>query len=130
MSNCSKRFDGASNSSGDEGGELHVTKAEIVDRVVEEVGWGRRDVGETVDLVFEMIKSRLENGETVKLSGFGNFFVLEKKPRRGRNPQTGESLTLRGRRVLSFKASPVLKAEINGEESAGHEVEPGPNSDD
>ncbi len=93
-----------------------MTKAEIVDRVLEAVDWGRRDVSETVDLVFETIKESLEAGENVKLSGFGNFILLDKRPRRGRNPQTGEALVVRERRVLSFKASPVLKAEINGVE--------------
>ncbi len=95
-----------------------MTKAEIVEQVSEVVDWGRRDVSETVDLVFETIKECLEAGENVKLSGFGNFVLLDKRPRRGRNPQTGEALVVRERRVLSFKASPVLKAEINGLEPA------------
>jgi integration host factor subunit alpha len=66
-----------------------------------------------VDLVFEKIKSTLEGGEAVKLSGFGNFIVHDKRARRGRNPQTGESITISSRKVLSFRPSQLLKAKVN-----------------
>jgi len=90
-----------------------VTKADIVERIHEKVGFSKKEAAEVVDSVFEMIKGHLENGQKVKISGFGNFVVHEKRPRKGRNPQTGESITIRARRVLGFKASPMLKKSMN-----------------
>lgn len=90
-----------------------MTKADIVERIYERAKSSKKDASDVVDLVFELIKSRLEAGEKVKLSGFGNFVVNEKRPRKGRNPQTGEEIIISGRRVLSFKASQVLKSAIN-----------------
>jgi integration host factor subunit alpha len=90
-----------------------MTKADIVERVYEKVGFSKKEASEVVDSIFELIKGHLEQGEKVKLSGFGNFVVHEKQPRRGRNPQTGETITIRGRRVLGFKASPMLKKSMN-----------------
>lgn len=90
-----------------------MTKAEIVERIYEKARASKKDAGEVVDAVFELIKARLERGEKVKLSGFGNFVVHEKRPRKGRNPQTGAEIIISGRRVLSFKASQVLKSTIN-----------------
>jgi integration host factor subunit alpha len=92
-----------------------VTKAHIVERIYERVGFSKKDANEVVDAVFELIKSNLEHGEKVKISGFGSFVLHEKQPRRGRNPQTGDTITIRGRRVLGFKASPILKKSINRE---------------
>ena len=66
-----------------------MTKAEIVEQIQQQSRAPRKDVAECVDLVFEKIKSTLESGEDVKLSGFGNFIVHDKRARRGRNPQTG-----------------------------------------
>jgi integration host factor subunit alpha len=63
-----------------------------------------------------LIKSTLENGEKIKIAGFGNFVVKEKATRRGRNPQTGEEIEISSRRILTFKPSQVLKSSINGEE--------------
>jgi len=91
-----------------------MTKADIVERIYEKARASKKDASEVVDVVFELIKARLERGEKVKLSGFGNFIVHEKRPRKGRNPQTGEEIVISGRRVLSFKASQVLKNTING----------------
>ena len=90
-----------------------MTKAEIVERIYERAKASKKDATEVVDLVFEVIKTRLETGEKVKLSGFGNFVVHEKRPRKGRNPQTGEEIVIAGRRVLTFKASQVLKKTMN-----------------
>ena len=70
---------------------------------------------EIVETVFNTIKETLENGEKIKISGFGNFVVREKKARIGRNPQTGEEITISARRVLTFKPSQVLKNALNGE---------------
>jgi len=92
-----------------------LTKADIVERIHDRVGFSKKEAGEVVDSVFELIKSQLEHGRKVKVSGFGNFVVHEKRPRKGRNPQTGETIVIRGRRVLGFKASPMLKKSMNSE---------------
>ena len=90
-----------------------MTKADIVERIYEQVGFSKKEATDVVESIFEIIKGRLENGEKVKISGFGNFVINEKHPRKGRNPQTGEEIIISGRRVLSFKPSPVLKKAIN-----------------
>jgi integration host factor subunit alpha len=90
-----------------------VTKADIVERIYEKVGFSKKEASEVVDSIFEVIKQHLERGEKVKVSGFGNFVVHEKAERKGRNPQTGETIMIRGRRVLGFKASPMLKKSMN-----------------
>jgi integration host factor subunit alpha len=92
-----------------------LTKADLVDRVYQRVECSKSEATEFVEAVFEMMKRRLERGEKVKISGFGNFVVSEKRPRRGRNPQSGEEIVISGRRVMTFKASQVLKATMNGE---------------
>ena len=94
---------------------MAITKVDIVERIYERVGFSKKEASEVVDSVFELIKSNLERGQKVKVSGFGNFVVHEKQPRKGRNPQTGETITIRGRRVLGFKASPMLKKSMNRE---------------
>jgi integration host factor subunit alpha len=97
-----------------------MTKGDIVDRIYEKVGFSKKEASEVVDTIFEVIKAQLEHGAKVKISGFGNFVVNQKRPRKGRNPQTGEEIIITGRKVLSFKASPVLKKMMNvGEETAG-----------
>src|SRR5215475_7097226 len=93
---------------------MTMTKAEIVERIYEKVGFSKKEATELVESIFEVVKGRLEQGEKVKISGFGNFVVNEKRPRKGRNPQTGEEIVISGRRVLTFKASQVLKKVMNG----------------
>ncbi len=90
-----------------------MTKADIVETIYEKVGLSKRESVQMVDMIFAIIKDKLENGESVKLSGFGSFTVRDKKSRRGRNPQTGEEITISARRVLSFKPSNVLRMRIN-----------------
>jgi integration host factor subunit alpha len=90
-----------------------MTKADIVETIYEKVGLSKRESARIVDLIFDIIKGKLENGENIKLSGFGSFAVRDKKARRGRNPQTGEEITISARRVLSFKPSDVLRKRIN-----------------
>jgi len=90
-----------------------ITKADIVECIYEKVGFSKKEATEIVEALFEIIKRQLEHGEKIKLSGFGNFVIHEKRPRKGRNPQTGEEITISGRRVLSFKASQVLKKAMN-----------------
>ncbi len=94
---------------------MALTKADIVERIHDKVGFSKKEAGEVVDSIFELIKHHLESGQKVKVSGFGNFVVHEKRPRKGRNPQTGEAIIIRGRRVLGFKASPTLKKSMNPE---------------
>jgi len=97
---------------------MAMTKAEIVERIYEKVekdGFSKKEAAEVVESIFEIIKRHLEQGEKVKISGFGNFVVNEKRPRKGRNPQTGDEIVISGRRVLTFKASQVLKKTMNGE---------------
>ena len=93
---------------------MTMTKADLVERIYEKVGFSKKEATEVVESIFEVVKNRLEQGEKVKISGFGNFVVNEKRPRKGRNPQTGEEIVISGRRVLTFKASQVLKKVMNG----------------
>lgn len=90
-----------------------MTKADIVERIYEKVGFSKKEATDVVESVFGIMKTHLEGGEKVKISGFGNFVINEKRPRKGRNPQTGETIVISGRRVLSFKSSPVLKKSLN-----------------
>jgi len=90
-----------------------MTKADIVEKIYEKVGFSKKESAELVELVFDIVKSTLEQGDKIKIAGFGNFVVKEKADRRGRNPQTGEEITISARRILTFKPSQVLKASIN-----------------
>jgi integration host factor subunit alpha len=90
-----------------------LTKAEFVEAVYSQVGLSRRDSADVVEMLFESIKETLARGEPVKISGFGNFVVREKKARVGRNPQTGRDIEISARRVLTFKPSQVLKDVLN-----------------
>lgn len=92
---------------------MTMTKSDIVERIYDRVGFSKKEASEVVESIFELIKGRLEQGEKVKISGFGNFVVHQKRPRKGRNPQTGQEIIITGRKVLSFKASPVLKKSMN-----------------
>jgi integration host factor subunit alpha len=90
-----------------------MTKLEIVTNLYEKLGFSRRECANIVDTFFDTIKKTLAEGENVKISGFGNFIVKQKKARRGRNPQTGEEIEISERKVLNFRLSQVLKDEIN-----------------
>jgi integration host factor subunit alpha len=91
-----------------------MTKAEIVQALYSKVGgFSRKESAELVDLVFEMMKETLGNGEKIKVSGFGNFVLRDKRQRPGRNPQTGQPIKISERRVLTFKASQILKQALN-----------------
>ncbi len=90
-----------------------MTKADIVEKVYEKIGLTKKECQELVDKVFDIMKEALEKGEKVKISSFGTFTVKQKKERKGRNPQTGETITLAPRKVLSFKPSKILRDEIN-----------------
>ncbi len=90
-----------------------MTKADMVEKIYEKVGFSKKESAELVEAVFDIIKSTLEKGEKIKIAGFGNFVVKEKADRRGRNPQTGEEITITARKILTFKPSQVLKTTIN-----------------
>ena len=90
-----------------------LTKAHIVDAVIEANGFTRRKSVETVETLLELIKSTLESGEDVMISGFGRFCVKQKAERRGRNPTTGKDMMLAPRKVVTFKWSGMLKNKLN-----------------
>jgi integration host factor subunit alpha len=92
-----------------------MTKADIIEAVYEKVGgFSKKEAAEIVETVFDTIKDTLAAGDKIKISGFGNFVVRDKNSRVGRNPQTGEEITISARRVLTFKPSQVLKNALNG----------------
>lgn len=100
-----------------------MTKADIVQAVHNQLGgFSKKEAADLVDLVFETMKETLGRGEKIKISGFGNFVLRDKRQRQGRNPQTGDPIVITERRVLSFKASQLLKQALN----EGVESVPGP----
>lgn len=90
-----------------------MTKADIVEKIQAGTGRPKKESAEMMEAVFFIMKTTLESGETLKISGFGSFLVKQKADRRGRNPQTGEAITIEARRVLTFKPSTVLRQAIN-----------------
>lgn len=91
-----------------------MTKADIAERIQARIGLSKKESSEMMEALFSIMKSTLESGETLKISGFGNFVVKQKNDRRGRNPQTGETITIEARRILTFKPSTLLRQAING----------------
>jgi integration host factor subunit alpha len=97
-----------------------MTKADIVQAVYTRLGgFSKKESADLVDLVFETMKETLGRGEKIKISGFGNFVLRDKRQRQGRNPQTGDPITITERRVLNFKASQLLKQALNDEHTDG-----------
>lgn len=92
---------------------MTLTKVDIVEKTAESCGFSKLEAADLVEAVFEVIKGALEHGENVKISGFGNFVLRDKRSRVGRNPQTGNAMEISARRVMSFKVSQVLKEAIN-----------------
>ncbi len=90
-----------------------MTKAELAAQIQEKVGVQKGEAVDLVETVLEVMKETLEQGEELMISRFGRFEVKIKRPRRGRNPHTGEALMLDGRRVVTFKLSPVLRDLLN-----------------
>jgi integration host factor subunit alpha len=95
---------------------MPCTKDHIVNSIYNQLDLPKNRSTEIVESLLEIIKRTLASGEDVLISGFGKFCVREKEKRRGRNPQTGEDMTLRSRRVVTFKCSGVLRDKINGKE--------------
>jgi len=90
-----------------------MTKADIVESLYQKIGFSKKEAAELVELVFDTLKKGLSKGDRIKISGFGNFVVREKRSRIGRNPQTGETIEISKRSVLTFRPSQVLRAEVN-----------------
>ena len=93
-----------------------LTKAELAEMLFERVGLNKREAKDMVETFFDEIRGALENGHSVKLSGFGNFQLRDKPQRPGRNPKTGEEIPISARRVVTFHASQKLKSQIDGSE--------------
>ncbi|MEX0430705.1 integration host factor subunit alpha [Spiribacter insolitus] len=98
---------------------MALTKADMAERLFEEVGLNKREAKELVESFFEEIRSALEDGTPVKLSGFGNFDLRDKNERPGRNPKTGEEIPISARRVVTFRPGQKLKSRV--EAYAGRE---------
>ena len=90
-----------------------MTKADLAEKIQDAAGFTKKESADMLEYVFTIIKDTLESGEKLKITGFGNFEVKQKKARRGRNPQTGEAVTIEARRVLTFKPSALLKQALN-----------------
>jgi integration host factor subunit alpha len=90
-----------------------MTKADIVEALYEKVGFSKKEAADLVELVFDTLKGTLAQGQKIKISGFGNFVVRNKRTRVGRNPQTGESIQISARKVLTFRPSQVLRSDVN-----------------
>ena len=91
---------------------MALTKAEMADRLFDEVGLNKREAKEFVDAFFDVVRDALISGDQVKLSGFGNFDLREKNQRPGRNPKTGEEIPISARRVVTFRPGQKLKVRV------------------
>ena len=98
-----------------------LTKAQMADRLFDELGLNKREAKEIVEMFFDEIRQSLERNEQVKLSGYGNFELREKGERPGRNPKTGEEIPISARRVVTFRPGQKLKARV--EAYAGRQSE-------
>jgi integration host factor subunit alpha len=98
-----------------------LTKAQMADRLFDELGLNKREAKEIVEMFFDEVRSSLERNEQVKLSGFGNFDLRQKGERPGRNPKTGEEIPISARRVVTFRPGQKLKARV--EAYAGRQSE-------
>jgi integration host factor subunit alpha len=90
-----------------------MTKADLADLIHEKLSCQKKEAVELLYLTLEILKEAIATEGHVKISGFGNFVVRQKADRTGRNPQTGEAITISSRKVLTFKPSPLLKSKIN-----------------
>ena len=93
---------------------MTLTKANIVDAIHNDLGFPKNRSAELIEILLEQIKSTLEKGEDVLISGFGKFCIKNKKERRGRNPATGDDMILAQRQVVTFRCSHLLREKING----------------
>lgn len=98
-----------------------LTKAELAEMLFDTVGLNKREAKDMVETFFEEISAALVRGDSVKLSGFGNFLLRDKPQRPGRNPKTGEAIPISARRVVTFHASQKLKAQIDAPRRTSHD---------
>ena len=105
----------------EQGEMMTLTKAELADLLFEKVGFNKREAKDMVESFFEEVRTALEGGKGVKLSGFGNFQLRDKPQRPGRNPKTGEEIPITARRVVTFHASQKLKAMVEEHYGDGNE---------
>lgn len=91
---------------------MALTKADMAEKLFEELGLNKREAKELVELFFEEVRTALESGDLVKFSGFGNFDLRDKNERPGRNPKTGEEIPITARRVVTFRPGQKLKARV------------------
>ena len=94
---------------------MTLTKADIIQKIQESNGYNHTTATELVEICLELMKTTMEKGEDIMISGFGKFCICEKSTRRGRNPATGESMELKSRRVVTFRTSGNLRKRLNGE---------------
>jgi integration host factor subunit alpha len=92
---------------------MTITKADIAKKIADDCGFMKGEATEIVEKLLELMKSKLAAGEEIMISSFGKFSVKSKRPRKGRNPQTGEPMLLNARRVVTWKYSPLLKKAVN-----------------
>ena len=95
---------------------MSLTKIDIIESVYDQLGIPKKDCVNIVESVFEIIKEDLGKGTNVKISGFGKWMIKSKNKRKGRNPQTGETMTIDARRIVTFKPSAMLKDALNSED--------------
>ena len=93
---------------------MALTKVEMVNSIADQIGYTKNQASELVEILLEIIKSSLESGDDVLISGFGKFQIKEKKERKGRNPATGNDMMLEPRKVVVFRCSGKLRKKING----------------
>ena len=99
---------------------MALTKADMAEHLFNEMGLNKREAKDMVEMFFEKIRSALERGEQIKLSGFGNFDLREKKQRPGRNPKTGEEIPITARRVVTFRPGQKLKSRVEAYAGTEH----------
>ncbi len=92
---------------------MSLTKPDLVDKLTKQVGLSQKECLSALEATFNLIKAELENGNDVKISGFGSWIVKHKKERKGKNPKTGEPITISERKVVTFKTSELLKRKLN-----------------
>jgi integration host factor subunit alpha len=100
---------------------MALTKAEMAERLFEEVGLNKREAKEFVDAFFDALREALETGRSIKLSGFGNFDLRQKNQRPGRNPKTGEEIPISARRVVTFRPGQKLKVRVEAYAGSGQQ---------
>lgn len=100
---------------------MALTKAEMAEHLFEDVGLNKREAKEFVDAFFDVVTVALESGDSVKLSGFGNFDLRKKNQRPGRNPKTGLAIPISARRVVTFRPGQKLKARVEAHAGSGQQ---------